>query len=93
MKKVKLMLLSLSILAVVGGALAFTAKTGTTYCTADVDSNGNCPAICPLPGKLSPVITTKFVCTTTSVGTAADPCNQVNGPAPACFVKVQKTIE
>jgi hypothetical protein len=34
MKKVKLMLASLTILAVVGGALAFTLKAGFDYCTA-----------------------------------------------------------
>ena len=34
MKKVKIMLLSLTLLAVVGGALAFKAKTIVQYCTA-----------------------------------------------------------
>ena len=50
MKKVKLMLASIAILAVVGGALAFKAKGTTVYC-ADLNHFGAkagtqfCPAI------------------------------------------------
>ena len=35
MKKIKMMLLSLALFAVVGGALAFKAKYHLTFCTAD----------------------------------------------------------
>jgi hypothetical protein len=44
MKKVKLMLLSLSLLAVVGGALAFKASRLTPFCTAAVPG---LPRTCP----------------------------------------------
>jgi hypothetical protein len=47
MKKLKYMLLSLALIAVVGGALAFKAKFSTTYCTAPVNTDGSCPAACP----------------------------------------------
>jgi hypothetical protein len=45
MKKVKIMLLSLTILAVVGAALAFKAREITKFCTAVY--NDGCPAKCP----------------------------------------------
>ena len=35
MKKVKIMLLSIALLAIVGGALAFKAKFDATFCTMD----------------------------------------------------------
>ena len=41
MKKVKIMLLSLALFAVVGGALAFKAKHTKQYCTTDAYWNGN----------------------------------------------------
>ena len=77
MKKVKLMLLSLSILAVVGGALAFTAKkSGTLYCTADtilVDGVTTCPEFCPTQARLQ-TQTGSNVCTTTANATGS-PCS------------------
>jgi hypothetical protein len=75
MKKVKLMLLSLSILAVVGGALAFTAKTGPLYCTANtvlVNGVTTCPDFCHTEGKIQAGVGTDNICTTT---TSADPDN------------------
>ena len=39
MKKVKFMLLSLALIAVVGGALAFKAKFSTTFCTTFARQN------------------------------------------------------
>lgn len=78
MKKVKLMLLSLSILAVVGGALAFAAKTGIQFCIAPtiLDSNGNitCPSFCPNLGKLKSGPVTSNVCTTITSGDPENPC-------------------
>lgn len=38
----KIMLLSFALLAIVGGALAFKAKSLPFYCTAAVESNGTC---------------------------------------------------
>jgi hypothetical protein len=40
MKKMKIMLLSFALLAIVGGALAFRAKTTIAYCTAEVEESG-----------------------------------------------------
>lgn len=48
MKKVRIMLMSLLLLAVVGGALAFKVKFDVEYCTAAA-TNGTCPS-----GKLCP---------------------------------------
>jgi hypothetical protein len=42
MKKMKIMLLSFAILAIVGGALAFKAKNTQSYCTALPEANGSC---------------------------------------------------
>lgn len=39
MKKVKIMLLSLLVWAVVGGTLAFKVKFGNSYCTTPADAN------------------------------------------------------
>jgi len=42
MKKMKIMLLSFALLAIVGGALAFKAKGHIAYCTADPESGNAC---------------------------------------------------
>ena len=42
-----MMLLSLALFAVVGGALAFKAKFRTEYCTAPTQANGTCGVTCP----------------------------------------------
>ena len=75
MKKLKFMLLSFAMVAVVGGALAFKAKYSTSYCTGVVPASGIClNAACPnlvihktTAGGVAP-----FVCTTTPVAGA---CN------------------
>jgi hypothetical protein len=48
MKRVKMMLTAVAIFAVVGGALAFKAKSNTHYCTAAL-VNEQCPIdnLCP----------------------------------------------
>lgn len=47
MKKVKIMLFSLALLAVVGAALAFKAKFNTAYCISTYDPlQPNAPATC-----------------------------------------------
>lgn len=45
MKKVKIMLMSMAILAIVGGALAFKAKFTTEFCTLTTTTGGalTCP--------------------------------------------------
>jgi hypothetical protein len=47
MKKMKIMLLSFALLAIVGAALAFRAKGETAFCTADVEPSG---ALCKVDG-------------------------------------------
>ena len=42
MKKLKIMLLSLALFAIVGGVLAFKTKILTAYCTASVINGGSC---------------------------------------------------
>jgi hypothetical protein len=60
MKKVKLMLLSLSVLAVAGGALAFKVKQDLSYCTA--------PTVIGIPCKELACPTRAFL----NVGTATE---------------------
>jgi len=86
MKRIKLMLLSLSVLAVVGGALAFTAKTGPFYCTAPTVEGVSCENItdgCPAFNQLKET-TGAFICTTTSTLVASRPCNFANGNVIPC---------
>jgi len=42
MKKMKIMLLSFALLAIVGGALAFKAMGAIAYCTADPEAGNAC---------------------------------------------------
>jgi hypothetical protein len=78
MKKIKLMLVSLSVLAVVGGALAFSAKSGSFYCTAntilDAHNNVTCPAACPNKAKIKIGAASDNVCTTTLGTDPLNPC-------------------
>jgi hypothetical protein len=92
MKKVKLMLLSLSILAVVGGALAFTARSGITYCTAPtVNELNQCNTTCPDPAKLN-VTGEVWICTTPTSLDAAHPCER-DGAALPCNTSIQAVKE
>ncbi|NII25835.1 hypothetical protein HB364_12120 [Pseudoflavitalea sp. X16] len=69
MKKIKFMLLSLSLVGVVGGALAFKAKFLDTYCVAALPAAGTCGQVGKLcTNKIEFQTTTNagdFVCTTT----------------------------
>lgn len=47
MKKLKIMLLSLALFAVVGGALAFKAKFSTEFCTTDWNGRACVLETCP----------------------------------------------
>jgi hypothetical protein len=70
MKKIKIMLLSLALFAVVGAALAFKAKFSVKYCTTAV-VNGVCPANASCPNLIVNKTTTTIAadgvvyCTTT----------------------------
>jgi len=93
MKKIKLMLLSLSILAVVGGALAFTLKTQGDWCTAptilDAQGHVTVSTTCSVRGKLKDGIGKNIATTTTSLN-PNDPC-PINLP---CFAtNPNKTAE
>jgi hypothetical protein len=46
MKKVKIMLMCICLVAVAGGVMAFKARTIQRFCTA-ATVNGNCPLYCP----------------------------------------------
>ena len=65
MKKVKMMLLSLSLVAVVGGALAFKATYTTPFCTAALPENEICDIACPNPVASTSTSNVQFpvVCT------------------------------
>jgi len=85
MKKVKLMLLSFSVLAVVAGALAFRAKGTRDMCYAAKNPS---PPFCGtiLMPKACPNRTTKGsflsgtppICTAPTSGNSSSPCTNVN---------------
>jgi hypothetical protein len=75
MKKIKIMLLSLSILAVVGGALAFTVKIGNPFCVATTTSSTTCPTDCPDLAKIKTTTDPNvYLCTTTTSGIPGSEC-------------------
>lgn len=66
MKRIKIMLTSLALFAVVGGALAFKANFNGTFCTATPGTPGPnvCAKACPnFTTKVQPGSTGDFVCT------------------------------
>jgi hypothetical protein len=66
MKKLKIILLSLALFAVVGGALAFKAKYQSRYCITDPNPDGSCPLECPVEVLTSTTEdANEFKCTTT----------------------------
>lgn len=70
MKRVKIMLLSLALFAVVGGALAFKAKYNIKFCTAPTEVGKACTQVAACPNLVVNSTTTndagiQFVCTTT----------------------------
>jgi len=75
MKKIKLMLASLSVFAVVSGALAFTAKSGSFFCTADAPG-GVMPVFCPNLAKLAMPLGNEVIAIASTNGTS-DPCLDV----------------
>jgi hypothetical protein len=93
MKKVKIMLLSLLVLAVVGGAMAFNARTTTKFCTIAPNQDGSCPtspASCPITATTQKVTTGTglTVCYTTDLGQFND-CSGVT----TCTTKVTITAD
>ena len=92
MKKVKLLLVSLSLLAVVGGALAFKAKTHETVCYAPIEGD-NCPPFCPQVKQLSAGPATHIICMATTTIGGVDVCHDAFGVAQQCTTKTFSTIE
>jgi hypothetical protein len=82
MKKIKFMLLSLALVAVVGGALAFKARYHTTFCTTfatRVDADH--PWTCQIEGQA--VLT----CPTITTTTVAAPVNDQIQPVCTTILK------
>ncbi len=83
MKKVKMMLLSLGLFAVVGGALAFKAKYSTSYCTAPTQQGIACAQkFCPNIVANSTTLnagTQPFVCTALPVDGQCQPNTRCAG--------------
>jgi hypothetical protein len=77
MKRLKIMLLSLALLAVVGGALAFKANFNTQYCAIETEGS-DCPAALDCPdfviSTTEGVSVEPFFCTTITNGNPDDPC-------------------
>jgi hypothetical protein len=98
MKRVKLMLLSLSVLAVVGAALAFNVKQGQFFCTAPTLSGGSCAQACPNRAQLTETVPGNFICTTITIDdldpTKSTDCQYLNGVFTQCDpVKANVTVE
>ena len=68
MKKLKIMLLSLALFAVVGGALAFKAKYTSSYCTIRADFDGSAWSCPSTPGVPQACALFQTITTTTGSG-------------------------
>ena len=85
MKKVKLMLLSFCVLAIVAGALAFKSKGSTQFCYAEPDASSPfcgtilSPKSCPNHTTIGRSHSTRNLCTAATNGAATgDKCSGVN---------------
>ena len=78
MNRLKVMLLSLALFAVLGGALAFKAKFQTHYCSAPTQQNFACAALtCPnFTVSTTRLATGDFFCTTPAPN---DECTYLDG--------------
>ena len=75
MKRIKLMLTSLALFAVVGGALAFKANFDQSFCTAFPDGTGTdaCLKACPTRIDNRQILPTgTLVCTANFPGSSCD---------------------
>ena len=103
MKRVKLMLLSLTLVAVVGGALAFKAKSGQRFCTtfAQQFSPGGaytCVDPNPAPGVIATLTCPTLLQGSTTGGstgnyvcTTTEPAIGGCGAAPICLTPTELT--
>ncbi|WP_207513133.1 hypothetical protein [Longitalea luteola] len=96
MKKVKIMLLSLGLLAVVGAALAFKARYSADYCTAASVNNACVNLACPNTAFARTTTnsgTTIFCTVTASIDNQGNPTCTVNGLNPNCLNQAPTTIK
>lgn len=89
MKKIKFMLLSLALVAVVGGALAFKAKTGQHFCTTfaiDYPTDGNVTFTCidPNLGQPRALKCTSYLTEFTTGGTGDWVCTTTDDGQGGC---------
>jgi hypothetical protein len=92
MKKIKIMLLSFALLAIIGSALAFKAKFSEEYCTALPNAAGNCTVsvgvnkACPtqLHGTIEGGIERIAYCYTTDDADGNFDC-KINNVTPLCI--------
>jgi hypothetical protein len=90
MKKIKFMLLSLSLYAVVGTTLAFKAMFWREYCIAPVQANGTCGVTCPALTNSTTIDAEEFFCTTTPF---AGGCKDSHGVLLTCNTSIQLIAE
>ena len=93
MKKVKLMLLSFCVLAIVAGALAFKSKGSLKFCYAAVETSfpfcgtEQNPKACPnFANKVGPGTT--WLCITPTSGNVGSECTNLN----CSTISVQSTV-
>jgi hypothetical protein len=87
MKKVKMMLLSLALVAVVGGALAFKAFDDNTYCTVPAWNSGT-DFYCSYDpdGPIEPLPITTISCETELHGSKP---TEVQGEPAVCYTTLE----
>ena len=84
MKKLKLMLLSFTVLAIVGGALAFNVKGPQRFCTAALVNNSCLNVACANDRTGSNNSMFPLICTTPTSGLIFTPCKNAFGTALQC---------
>jgi hypothetical protein len=90
MKKLKIMLLSLALLAILGGTLAFKARFQSIYCTAPVGEDGACTLQCPDETFSTTYEGINWFCTTTPHNGV---CVDEHGDALECLTSTHLTID
>lgn len=92
MKKVKIMLTSIALLALVGGALAFKAKFSTSYCTTNTILDAQGAVTCPVsPGSCPELINHTTVGGTTNYCTTIKPAGGCANVVNCTFLKKLKS--
>jgi len=84
MKKVKLMLLSFTVLATVGGVLAFNVKGPLRFCTAATVNNSCINVFCANDKTGSLHSGSPWMCTTPTSGLIFNPCKNSSGTTLPC---------